>query len=69
MLPVLKYIVGRDYRLRFVVHEGSDIELLHQVSDYGLVKEHMSHCLGGSYGRDDFLQWVRERQEQEIARE
>jgi hypothetical protein len=69
ILPVLKYMVGRKNRLRFVVHAGSDTELLDQFSDYGLVKVHMSHCVGGSYGRDDFLEWVGERQEQERERE
>lgn len=55
--------MGRDSRLRFVVHAGSDKELVDQFSDYGLVKVHMSHCFGGSYSHDAFLEWMRERQE------
>lgn len=59
LLPVLKHIVGRDNRLRFAVHTGSDQELLDQFSDYGFVKAHMSHCFRGSYSHDTFLEWVR----------
>jgi hypothetical protein len=67
--PVLKKFMGRESRLRFVLHAGSDTELLDQFSDYGILKVHMSSCFGGSYDRDNFLQWVRERLEQETERE
>jgi hypothetical protein len=66
VLPVLKCVVSKAFRLRSVVHSGADAALLESIKPYGLSSHNLSHVIaGGEFKHDDFLAWLEERKEEE----
>ena len=67
IMPVLKHMGGRYYRLRLVIHAGSDKELLERLALYGVTGEHLGAYVGGRYNRErsEFLSWLEQEQRKE----
>jgi hypothetical protein len=69
VLPVLKCIVSKGFRLRTVLHSGADPTLVESIKSYGLSSHNLSHVIaGGDFKHDDFLAWLKERKEEEAKR-
>jgi hypothetical protein len=51
---------GKYYRLRLVLHAGSDKELLERLALYGVTGAHLGAYVGGRYNRErnGFLSWL-----------
>ena len=61
-LPILKFLMGRNVRIRMVVHGGEGADYLRNLNVYGLRLENMSHVLtGGGFGPAQFASWLEER--------
>mmetsp|Transcript_30271 Transcript_30271/g.69787 ORF Transcript_30271/g.69787 Transcript_30271/m.69787 type:complete len:178 (-) Transcript_30271:190-723(-) len=60
-LPMVKQLIGRDLRQRFVVHGARNrTELLGSLQDYGLQRSGLPEVLGGRFYLDP-ARWVQER--------
>jgi hypothetical protein len=68
VLPVLKCVVSKAFRLRTVVHSGANAALLESIKSYGLSSHNLSHVIAGGFKHDDFLAWLEERKEEEANR-
>lgn len=60
---------GKYYRLRLVLHAGSDKELLEQLGVYGVTGEHLDAYVGGRCNRerDHFLAWLEQERKEESS--
>jgi hypothetical protein len=69
VLPVIKCVVSKAFRLRSVLHSGTDAAILESIKSYGLSSHNLSHVIaGGEFKHDDFLAWLEERKEEEANR-
>lgn len=68
LFPVLKFLMGRDMRLRFKSHYGSPQAVLCQLEGYGLTRDILPTELCGSVELD-MKKWVHERLAHEYAAE
>ena len=68
-MPILKHMGGRFYRLRLVLHAGSDKELLERLALYGITGDHLSPYVGGRYNseRSAFEAWLQTQRRAEVA--
>lgn len=70
VLPVLKHIAGKRWRLRGILHTGSDTEVLASLGDYGLGKDHVHGLFGRTHNNmERLLAWLDERKLLEQQRE
>lgn len=65
ILPVVKVMMGRDIRLRSLLHAGPDSEVLARVRQYGLTKEQVQYLSKGSQHEEEMRVWIREQQARE----
>ena len=61
VLPNLKQIGGKEFRLRHKKHAGSDDEMISGLQPFGIVKEHLPAVIGGSMTETDCRTWLEER--------
>jgi len=70
-MPVLKHMGGRYYRLRLVLHAGSDKEILERLALYGITGDHLGAYVGGRYNNTrepgEFRQWLDTVRRNEVA--
>lgn len=66
--PAIRQMQGKHIRTHLVNHYGFDSENLKALRDYGLLKEHLSHVIGGDFTHDDHLEWLRKREQIELQR-
>jgi hypothetical protein len=70
VLPIVKQVVGKEYRQRWVLHSGSDTQVLSRLEEYGLGEEHIQTYLGNSLQHlKTHLSWLDERRTCELERE
>jgi len=63
VLPVLKHVAGKDYRLRLQLHAGSTSEILEIFQEFGMGQDHVKVIFGGYGGNQPLLQeWLQQRQ-------
>lgn len=75
MLPVIRQVMGRELRRRWIRHSGSKGDVLRALAEYGLDKESLPKVLGGNWARSS--DWIDERRvlervratEEEVQRE
>ncbi len=66
VLPSMKQVMGKECRLRMVVHSGTNDKMLESLESYGLTRRNLSEALGGDFTYNDFVTWLegwRENQE------
>jgi hypothetical protein len=68
IFPALKFVLGKDMRLRFNTHYGTDTEVLMQLETFGLHRSILPAELSGDV-RLDFQQWIHGRLSKEYADE
>lgn len=56
--PPLKYLYGKRMRLRTVVHNGSNSELVASLETYHVPKKSIPVCLGGDVDDVPFQRWL-----------
>ena len=61
MVPMVKFMYGRDWRQRFILHSGHDRKVLQELAEYGLYKDGLHREIGGTLEDDIFDDWLRER--------
>jgi len=66
LFPILKFLMGRDMRLRFKSHYGTDSAVLCQLESYGLTRDVLPKELCGAVDLD-MKKWVHERLAHEYA--
>jgi hypothetical protein len=70
VLPILKHVVGKEYRQRWVLHSGSDTQVLRRLEEYGLGEVHMQTYMGKSLQHlETHLLWLDGRRAYELERE
>lgn len=57
VLPSMKQVMGRDCRLRMVVHSGLDSNMVKTLEPYGLTRMNLSDNIGGYVRHADFVSW------------
>lgn len=45
--------IGKEFRLRYFLHAGSDKEILERLALYGVTGDHLEQFVNGSYKRDN----------------
>jgi hypothetical protein len=70
VLPIIKQVVGKAYRQRWVLHSGSDTQVLSRLEEYGLGEAHIQTYLGNSLQHlRTHLLWLEKRRAYEVERE
>ena len=57
-LPAYKHMLGKNLRLRMVVHGGNGSSYLSNLKEYGLSAEKVRLILGASYSEKEFSEWL-----------
>jgi hypothetical protein len=65
MLPILRYVIGKDMRHRLVLHHGSPSEICVRLQDYSILPSGIPVALGGTFAVSSFQAWM----DQQIAME
>jgi hypothetical protein len=68
VLPSMKQVMGKECRLRMVVHSGLDGKMVDTLRPYGLAKRNLSENLSGDVKYAEFVSWLdswRERSNEE----
>ena len=68
IFPALKFVLGKEMRLRFNTHYGTDAEVLLQLEAFGLHRSILSAELCGDV-QLDFRKWIHQRLSQEHSAE
>ena len=68
IFPALKFVLGKDMRLRFNTHYGTDTEVLMQLETFGLHRSILPAELSGDV-QLDIQQWIHERLSKEYSNE
>lgn len=69
VLPILKHVVGKENRQRWVLHSGSDTQVLSRLEEYGLGEAHIQIYLGNSLKHlKTHLLWLDEQRACELER-
>ena len=68
IFPALKFVLGKEMRLRFNTHYGTDAEVLLQLEAFGLHRSILPAELCGDV-QLDFRQWIHQRLSQEHSAE
>ena len=58
VLPAFKYLLGKDLRIRMVVHGGTGVDYLADIKRYGLCLQKISYVLGGGFSYQNYLDWL-----------
>jgi hypothetical protein len=69
VLPIVKQVIGKEYRQRWVLHSGSDTQVLSRLEEYGLGEAHIQTYLGNSLQHlKTHSLWLEERRACELER-
>lgn len=68
VLPSMKQVMGKECRLRMVVHSGLDGKMLESLGPFGLARENLSENLSGDVKHEDFVSWLASWREYEDMR-
>lgn len=68
IFPALKFVIGKEMRLRFNTHYGTDAEVLMQLEAFGLHRSVLPAEVCGDV-QLDFRSWIHERLSQEYSEE
>ena len=68
IFPALKFVLGKNMRLRFNTHYGTDTEVMMQLETFGLHRSILPSELSGDV-QLDFKQWIHERLSKEYSDE
>ena len=58
VLPSMKQVMGKECRLRMVVHSGLDCRMLETLSVYGITRKNLNENLSGDVKHADFVAWL-----------
>ncbi len=66
LFPVIKHIMGKDLRLHTKTHDGSEEKVLVELEKYGIKRQKIFRCMGGTYDLH-IDEWLDERRRVEGA--
>ena len=70
VLPVVKFIIGKNLRRRLFLHHGCDLEVLLGLESHGINRANIPPALGGHYPlQSELAEWLVGRLELEGQRE
>jgi hypothetical protein len=61
ILPILKKIITKRFRLHVKFHNGHDSDLLRELKEHGISPESTHKALGGKYTDKMFTAWLKRR--------
>jgi hypothetical protein len=67
LMPFVSWLMGKDLRLRRIIHKGEPSVLLSSLKRYCLEKESIPAAIGGSW--NEFENWMELRLQLELERE
>ena len=69
LIPMAKFIFGKRWRQRLVVHSGHSRGILARLVEFGIPSDHaIGSVLDGDFGQNYFEQWMEERRLLELSR-
>ena len=60
-MPVAKFLMGKRWRHRLVVHTKYETEVVHALEDLGIAKESIPRNLTGKLDEDYFQHWLNQK--------